>query len=286
MGAATPRVSVVVPSYQNESYIEETIRSILAQTYTDFEVVVADHGSSDRTWAILQQFTGDARVRLLTTEPGGGAERNWNRVTEQARGELVKLVCGDDLLAPDCLATQVAALDEHGEGVVMVASARDIVDAAGRPVLRAHGLGGLEGRVGGREAIRRSVVRGANIFGEPCCVLFRRTTLEEVGGWHGDPGFMIDQATYCRALLRGDLATAPGSLASFRLSSTQWSVALARQQSRSAGAMHRQIARLAPGLLSARDIRVGNARASLRAVQRRLVYLYLGRRMTPERAAH
>jgi glycosyltransferase involved in cell wall biosynthesis len=286
MGDATPRVSVVVPSYQNEAYIEETMRSVLAQTFTDFELVVADHSSSDRTWAILQQFTGDARVRLLTTEPGGGAEANWNRVTEQARGELVKLVCGDDLLAPDCLATQVATFDAHDEGVVMVASVRDIVDASGRPVIRAHGLGGLAGRVGGHQAIRRSVVQGANIFGEPCCVLLRRSTLKAVGGWHGDPGFMIDQATYCRSLLRGDLATAPGSLASFRISSTQWSVALARQQSRSAADMHRQIARLAPGLLSRRDIRVGNARATLRAFQRRLVYLYLGRRMSPEPAAN
>ena len=182
-------------------------------------------------------------------------------MTEAARGELVKLVCGDDLLAPECLAVQVAAFDHHGEGVVMVASARDIVDASGRPVVRGHGLGGLSGRVPGREAIRRSVVRGANIFGEPCCVLLRRTTLEAAGGWHGDPGYLIDQATYCRVLLRGDLATAPGSLAAFRLSSTQWSVALAREQARSAAEMHRQIAELAPGLLSTRDVRLGNARA-------------------------
>ena len=112
-------------------------------------------------------------------------------------------------------------------------------------------------------------------------MLFRRTTLEDVGGWHGDPGYLIDQATYCRVLLRGDLATTPGSLASFRLSSTQWSVALAREQARSVAEMHRQVAELAPGMFSPRDLRIGNARARLRAFQRRLVYLYLGRRMQP-----
>jgi hypothetical protein len=133
--------------------------------------------------------------------------------------------------------------------------------------------------VPGREAIRRSVIRGANIFGEPCCVLVRRTALEAAGGWHGDPGFMIDQATFCRVLLLGDLVTTPGSLAAFRISSTQWSVALARQQAQSAAEMHRQIAALVPGLLSPLDVRLGNARATLRAFQRRLVYLYLGRRM-------
>lgn len=136
--------------------------------------------------------------------------------------------------------------------VVMVASARDIVDASGKPVVREHGLGGLSGRVPGTEAIRRSVIRGANIFGEPCCVLMRR-----------------------------DLATTPGSLAAFRLSSTQWSVTLARQQAESAAEMRRQIVELVPGLLSAREVRVGNARATLRAFQRRLLYIYLGRRMRP-----
>ena len=276
-----PRVSVVIPAFENERYIRATVESVLAQTYQDFELVIADHSSSDRTWDLLQGFTYDDRVRLLQTPAGGGAERNWNAVTGAARGELVKLVCGDYLLAPECLAVQVGAFDHHGEGVVMVASARDIVDASGRPVVRGHGLGGLSGRVPGREAIRRSVVRGANIFGEPCCVLLRRTALQAAGGWHGDPGFMIDQATYCRVLLRGDLATAPGSLAAFRLSSTQWSVALARDQAWSAAEMHRQIAELVPGLLSPHDVRIGNARAMLRELQRRLAYAYLRRRMRP-----
>ena len=239
----SPRVSVVIPAFESEQYIRRTVRSVLAQTYRDFELVIADHSSSDHTWELLLEFARDDRVRLLRTPSGGGAERNWNVVTSAARGDLVKLVCGDDLLAPECLAIQVSAFDLHGDGVVMVASARDIIDASGRPVVRGHGLGGFAGRVPGREAIRRSVLRGANIFGEPCCVLMHRATLEAVGGWHGNPGYLIDQATYCRMLLRGDLATAPGSLASFRINSTQWSVALARQQARSAAEMHRQVGR-------------------------------------------
>ena len=94
------------------------------------------------------------------------------------------------------------------DGVVMVASARDIVDASGRPVVRGHGLGGLRagcrvGRRSGARWSRREHLRRA------MCVLLRRTTLEAVGGWHGDPGYLIDQATYCRVLLRGDLVPTP-----------------------------------------------------------------------------
>ena len=276
-----PRVSVVVPAWNNAAYIGETVRSVLAQTFTDFELVVADHGSTDGTWELLQDFTSDTRVRLLRTPPGGGAETNWNRVTRSAGGDLVKLVCGDDLLSPDALARQVAAFDEHDAGVVMVASSRDVVDASGRTVVHDLGLGGLRGRVPGRRAIRRSVLRGANIFGEPMCVLFRRTALEAAGWWHGDPGYLIDQATYCRVLLQGDLVAVPGPLAAFRVSATQWSVSLASEQARSAAQMHRELRAADPSLLSATDVRVGNAMASLRALQRRLFYAYLGRRMRP-----
>jgi len=276
-----PRVSVVLPAWNNEAYIRATMRSVLAQTFTDFELIVADHGSTDGTWEALQEFADDPRVRLFRTPAGGGAERNWNRVSREATGELVKLVCGDDLLAPDALDRKVAAFDQHDAGVVMVTSSRDVVDASGRTVLHDLGLGGLRGRVSGRVAIRRSVLRGANIFGEPMCVLLRRTALEAVGFWHGEPGFLIDQATYCRVLLRGDLVAVPGPLAAFRVSATQLSVDLAREQAASAAEMHRRLRELDPNLLSARDVRIGDAMARLRALQRRLFYLYLGRRMHP-----
>lgn len=277
----TPRVSVVIPSYNNDEYIAETMRSVLSQTFTDFELVVADHSSADRTWELLQEFTTDPRVRLLVTPAGGGAERNWNRVTDEARGELVKLVCGDDLLYPDSLARQVAAFDEYPEAV-MVASSRDIVDASGRPIVRNHGLAGLRGRVPGIEALRRGVLRGANIFGEPCSVMLRRDVLELIGGWHGGPGYMIDQGTYSRALLHGDFVAVPGPLAAFRVSASQWSVRLTREQAASAAQMHRQLAALAPHAISVADVRRGNLMARVRSWQRRLVYLYLGRRMRPQ----
>jgi glycosyltransferase involved in cell wall biosynthesis len=109
----TPRVSVVVPSFNNASFIQATMDSILAQTFGDFELVVADHSSSDGTWDLLQPYASDPRVRLLQTEAGGGAQRNWDRVTAAAHGELLKLVCGDDIIYPTCLGDQVEAMDAN-----------------------------------------------------------------------------------------------------------------------------------------------------------------------------
>ena len=71
-----PRVSVVIPSFQNAAFIEATVESVLAQTFTDFELIVADHGSTDGTWERLARFADEDRVTLVQTPPGGGAPAN------------------------------------------------------------------------------------------------------------------------------------------------------------------------------------------------------------------
>lgn len=277
-GKAVPRVSVVVPSFNNASFIEATMDSILCQAYADFELVVADHSSSDGTWQRLQPYAADPRVRLLRTDPGGGAPRNWARVTDAARGELLKLVCGDDIIYPDCLRAQVEAMDAN-PGVVLVSARRDLIDARGALVLGGRGLAGVAGKVPGRVAARHTVVAGANIFGEPACVLVRRQTLQDAGGWDGRHPFVIDEATYVNVLLRGDFLGIDEPLAAFRLSSTQWSVRLARQQSGQVIGLHHQLAAQVPGLLSRTDLVRGDLRARGMAYARRLAYLWVGRRM-------
>jgi glycosyltransferase involved in cell wall biosynthesis len=270
------QVSVVMPTYQNAAFVEESVCSVLAQTFASFELIVADHSSTDGTWEILQRFAGDPRVRLLRTEAGGGAHRNWNRVTEAAGGVLLKLVCGDDLLRPTCLAEQVEAL-EAAPSAVMVACRRDLVDARGREIVRARGLPRMSGLVRGCVAVRRSVRAGTNVFGEPVCVTVRRAALAEAGGWDASQPFLIDQATYANVLRHGDLVAQPQVLAAFRISSQQLSVALVRQQARQAAEFHRSL--LADGVVSAADVRVGNVRSQLMAQARRAAYLRLGSRL-------
>ena len=273
----TPRVSVVVPSYNNAPFIEATMDSILAQTFADFELVVADHSSSDGTWDLLQPYRADPRVRLLQTQAGGGAPANWGRVTAAATGELLKLVCGDDIIYPDCLADQVAAMDAN-PSVVLVAARRDLIDARGGTLVSGRGLAGLRGRVSGGVAARHTVVAGSNIFGEPACVLIRREALERAGGWDARHPYVIDEATYVKILMTGDLLGIDKALAAFRLSSSQWSVRLARHQAAQVIAFHHQRAAEAPGLLSRADVRRGDAMARVMAYVRRLAYVWVGRR--------
>jgi len=275
--AATPTVSVVVPSYRNANYIQATIDSILAQTFTDFELLVSDHSSDDGTWDLLQSYT-DPRLTATRFPAGGGAPANWNAVSARATGRFVKLVCGDDLLAPDALEKQVAALEAQSTAV-LAASRRRLIDATGEPLLDSRGLGSLAGLVPGVTAIKELVRSGTNLLGEPACVLIRRDALESVGGWDGAQPYLIDQATYMRVLGRGDLVTVPGTLASFRLSDAQWSVRLAASQARQAAAVHRAYGKAYPTIVTNSDVRLGNARARLMSVLRRAAYLRWRNRM-------
>lgn len=274
-----PRVSVVVPAYNNADVLAETLRSILAQTFEDFELIVADHASTDGTWDVMQQFADDPRVRLERTEAGGGARRNWNRVSQLASGELIKLVCGDDLIHPTMLAEQVAALDAAGERAVLVASQRDLVDARGDVFVSARGLGRLDGVVDGKQALRATVRAGGNLFGEPACVLMRRDALERAGWWQ-NLRYYIDAGSYAHVLVQGDMVALRRSLASFRVSASQWSVRLMRSQAREAAEFHRIAQALAPETITAGDVRLGDVRAQILALQRRAAYIVLGRRMS------
>ncbi len=269
-----PLVSIVIPAFNNEDHVRETLRSVTAQTYGNLEIIVADHSSTDRTAIVIEEFHADPRVRVLPPTPrGGGAPANWNRVTQEARGDYVKLVCGDDLLRPDCVAAQVEAALAHPD-CAMIAARRDIVDDAGAVVMAGRGLTGMRGVVPAGVAVRATVRSGTNPFGEPACVLLRRDALLE-RGWDATHSYMLDVASYMHALDRGDVFCMEDSLASFRVSAGQWSVRLMRSQATEAKRLYAELAATRPADVSRGDVLRGSVLAHLNALARRAFYMKL-----------
>ena len=120
MTADNPRVTVGMPVYNGERYVARAIDSILAQTFTDLELVISDNGSTDQTEAICRTFAAkDRRIRLTRSEQNLGAAWNHNRVFALARGHYFKWNSYDDVLAPTFLEKCVAVLD--GDRSVVVA---------------------------------------------------------------------------------------------------------------------------------------------------------------------
>lgn len=105
-----PKVSVIIPAYNSEKYIAETLRSALAQTYRDYEIVVVDDGSSDGTLRVAKSF--EPQVKVLTKQNGGPASAR-NLAISNSRGDYLAFLDGDDLWLEDKLERQTAFLDEN-----------------------------------------------------------------------------------------------------------------------------------------------------------------------------
>lgn len=276
----SPRLSVVIPSYNSAPFIEETMRSILRSDELDMEVIVSDHSSTDGTWERLQQFAADPRVSLTQIEKGGGAPRNWNAVTERASGELIKLVCGDDVLLPGTLERQVALLDANPEAT-LTACRRNLVDARGKSFMKDWGLKGLNEPMTGPEVMRAVVQSGGNLLGEPACVMMRRAPLVENGLWNPEIPYLIDLASYTRVLLpNGGFVPDLHTGATFRISSGQWSVALSKSQSQQYIAFTEWVQRTYPGVVTDADRRASDRKARMMELKRRGAYLVLRSRMS------
>ncbi len=112
-GKDKPRVSIGLPVFNGENYLEEALESILAQTYTDFELIISDNASTDRTQEICETYAArDPRIRYYRNEKNLGAAKNYNRVFEVASGEYFKWAAHDDVLDPEFLARCVTILDQ------------------------------------------------------------------------------------------------------------------------------------------------------------------------------
>jgi glycosyltransferase involved in cell wall biosynthesis len=165
---ANVRVSVVMPVYNAERYIETAVRSALASDLRDIEVLVVDDGSKDRSVEVVAGI-GDPRVVIVRLRPSGRPSRPRNVGIARARAPYVAFLDADDLIKPDKLSAAVAALDGHPEAGFAFADFERI---------DAHGV----------------VIEPSAIAGYPA---FRRIVTAPVG----DSWYLVPQSTLARALL-------------------------------------------------------------------------------------
>lgn len=134
MNAARPRVSIGLPVYNGERYLEEALQSLLSQTFQDFEIIIADNASNDRTGEICRQYAArDGRVRYYRNAQNLGAAPNFNCTVVLATGDYFKWACHDDLCAPEYLERCVAVLDRD-PSVVLCHTLTRIIDDKGAAI--------------------------------------------------------------------------------------------------------------------------------------------------------
>jgi glycosyltransferase involved in cell wall biosynthesis len=122
MSSAVPPITVGLPVYNGELYIAEAIDSLLAQTFSDFELVISDNASTDRTVEILRAYAAaDERIRLILGDRNKGAAWNYNRVFAECRSEFFRWAASDDCLEATCLERCHETLATAPGDVVLVA---------------------------------------------------------------------------------------------------------------------------------------------------------------------
>jgi len=131
---AAARVSVGLPVYNGERYLAEALDSLLAQTYEDFELIICDNASTDRTGEIARTYAAkDKRVRYASNDVNLGVAGNYRRTFELSSGEYFRWAAVDDLCAPAALARCVEVLDREPE-VVLAYPRTKLVDEEGRVI--------------------------------------------------------------------------------------------------------------------------------------------------------
>jgi teichuronic acid biosynthesis glycosyltransferase TuaG len=112
--AGNPEVSIITPLYNSEAYIEDTIQSVLKQTYMNFEWLIVDDHSTDASLDILKKYTAtDKRIILLSQEKNNGPAHARNFAMDQAKGRYIAFLDSDDLWLPEKLEKQIALMKKN-----------------------------------------------------------------------------------------------------------------------------------------------------------------------------
>lgn len=221
-----PLVSVCMPAHNAARWIGEAIDSVLAQTYSEFELVVSDNASTDDTAAIVRSYD-DPRIRLETTPELIPPVENHNRSVSLSQGSFVKFLHADDLLMPTCLEEMLAvALEDERIGLVfapreiLLDDSEDEENIAWRREherLSDH-FAELAKRNQGRTLFREILASGlkSNWVGEPSAVMASRASLADVGLFNVRLRQIADLDLWLRIMLSYDVGYLAHPLSAYR----------------------------------------------------------------------
>lgn len=222
-----PTVSVCIPTYNGEKYIEKAIKSILMQTYKNFELLIIDDASIDKTVDIICGFK-DTRVRLLKNNKNMGMVSNWNRCLVEAKGELIQFVCHDDYLKSDCLEKKINIFNSDNK-INLVFNATCIVNGKNEVVLKRRPFNSNKLFDGNKISLKS--FKSRNFFGEPSNVMFRKDVIEEIGYFDSNLQYSIDWDYWIKICLVGNVYYLDELLTYFRVSDTSATNSLMKSKS-------------------------------------------------------
>lgn len=174
-----PLISICIPVYNGEHYIEKAIKSVLDQSYNDFELVIIDNKSTDRTLDVINKFN-DTRIKLYINKKNIGMVANWNKCLEKSKGEFIQFLCHDDYLDRLCLEKKINAFN-YAKDICLVFNASYIINNEDTIIMKRK-LNKADKLFDGTNFAHKSFL-SRNLYGEPSNVMFKRNISEVIGGF-------------------------------------------------------------------------------------------------------
>lgn len=222
-----PKISICIPTFNGELYLEDSLNCIFNQSYTDFEIIIVDDKSTDGTYNIAKQFADqDQRVHFYQNKTNLGLVSNWNKCIEYAKGEWIKFLFQDDLLHPDCLEKMIENANPKNR---IIFCQRDLIydpNDANSVILAQRIIkfpyfknifpngGYIEPKTFIKTALEYQDV---NFLGEPTTTLIHRDIFEIYGLFSPLLAQLCDLEFWLRVGVNEGIFLLPENLASFRL---------------------------------------------------------------------
>lgn len=221
-------VSICVPTYNGEKYLKECLDSLLAQSYTNIEIIIVDDGSRDGTVQLVKAYEQkDQRLKLFVNEKNLGLVGNWNRCIEHSKGEWIKFVFQDDYLEYNC----VQQFIEHAkkDTSLLVSKRSFILDKDATLLDKKYyetGVRTLEntaalvlGNIVSPVTISKVAAENIalNFIGEPSLTMFRKNVIDRIGYFNDDLAQICDLEFFLRLASETGLVYITEKICHFRI---------------------------------------------------------------------
>jgi glycosyltransferase involved in cell wall biosynthesis len=221
------KVSVLIPTYNSEEHLVECLDSVLAQDFADLEIIISDDRSTDGTMKIVEAYAArDSRIRCWQNPKNLGPIANHNLCLQEARGEYVKYIHGDDKLLSTADIRKLAAALDANPSAVLAGSQQHVTGTKARPRILLKKSGVYDGR----RLIIACFEHNTNFIGQPILTMFRRSA----AGRGFDHRFIGNQdyEMWCYLLEQGDFVYLAEVLATWRVHQTQQTAQNQKSKSR------------------------------------------------------
>ena len=267
---AKPLVTIAIPVFNGEFEISDAIESVFNQSIDDFELVVIDDCSTDKTIEVVESFK-DQRIRLIKNEVNLGYIGNFNRAVNEARGEYLKILCHDDIILPNSVEALLRPFKEPNDRVVLSTGLKKIVNNRRKSILRPQGFNGKSREIDGVDAIRACVRAGRNLIGETSVALVRTSVIREIGTFKTK--YTLDLNMWFRILQTGNVYFVNEPVSEFRVTNSSGTAAQSRTQAKQTRELIDWIKQEDIGV-SNFDAFIGKLSASVNQFARRAIFFF------------